>query len=111
MSEIKGRYEEPPLEKAPIYRGPQTPALQFYVPLPVFVLECLLLLVGLRFLGFWMAVFLPLHLILMMKTNDNPYWVRDVIADFNHRWFADNKGIYGKAVVTFSPRVSKRDSP
>jgi hypothetical protein len=109
MSARKEQYEEPELDRTTVYRGPQSPALQAYVPLPVFGVECMLLLLGIRLIGFWTCVFLPLHLVLAAKTADNPYWVRDMWANFNHRWIAVNKGQYGPGIVTFTPHTSRKD--
>ena len=81
MAEVDARHEEPALERAVIYRGPQAPVLQAYVPLPVFGAECMLLLLCMRLFGFWTLLLLPLHLVLVLKTNDNPFWVRDLVAN------------------------------
>ncbi|WP_371436624.1 hypothetical protein [Polaromonas sp.] len=107
MSDTENRHEEPALERAVIYRGPQAPVLQAYVPLPVFGLECMLLLVGMRLFGFWTLLLLPLHMVLVLKTNDNPFWVRDLIASYRHRWFAQNKNTHGSGVVSFSAHASR----
>lgn len=104
MKQIESKYEEAPLEKAVIYRGPQTLARQAYVPLSIFVIECVLLLLSIRFFGVWTVIFLPLHMIPVRKTNEKLYWVNDLMADFNNRWFASNKGQYGKGVVSFTPK-------
>lgn len=108
MGATSDRNAEPALEKAVIYRGPQVPALQAYVPLAVFGVECMLLLLAMRFVGPWALVALPLHIILVLKTNENPYWVRDLLADYRHRWFVANKDVYGASVVTFTPHMDKR---
>jgi hypothetical protein len=107
MSEADTRHEEPALERAVIYRAAQAPVLQAYVPLPIFGLECMLLLLCMRLFAFWALLLLPLHLLLVMKTNENPYWVRDLIADYRFRWFADNKNTHGHGVVSFSPHLSR----
>jgi len=70
MSETDHRHEEPALERAVIYRGPQAPVLQAYVPLPVFGAECMLLLLCMRLFGFWTLLLVPLHMVLVLKTND-----------------------------------------
>lgn len=109
MSGPKDHYDEPALDRAAIYRGPQAPVLQAYVPLPVFGIECMVLLLCGRLIGLWTLVIVPLHFILVAKTSENPYWVRDLIANFNHRWFASNKNQFGQGVVTFTPHTTKRD--
>ncbi|MEP6721269.1 MAG: hypothetical protein ABJA77_07485 [Variovorax sp.] len=110
MTDIDSRHEEPALEPAVIYRGPQAPVLQAYVPLPVFGAECMVLLLGMRLLGFWTLLLVPLHLVLVLKTNDNPFWVRDLVASYRHRWFVQNKNTHGAGVVSFSPHVSRHGS-
>lgn len=100
------RFEEPALERAPVYRGTQAPVLQAYVPLPVFGMECMLLLLSMRLFAFWTLLLLPLHLILVLKTSENPFWVRDLVADWRLRWFAQNAG---RHVVSFSPHLSRSD--
>jgi len=109
MSDADLRHEEPSLERAVIYRGPQAPVLQAYVPLPVFAAECMLLLLSMRLFGFWTLLLLPLHMVLVLKTNDNPFWVRDLAADHRHRWFARNKNDQGSGVVSFSPHTTPRE--
>jgi hypothetical protein len=109
MSDAETRREEPALERAVIYRGTQAPVLQAYVPLPIFGMECMLLLLGMRLFAFWTLLLLPLHLVLVLKTNENPFWVRDLVADYRFRWFADNKNAHGRGVVSFSPHLSRRD--
>lgn len=109
MNDNDHRHEEPALERAVIYRGPQAPVLQAYVPLPVFGAECLLLLLCMRLFGFWTLLLLPLHMVLVLKTNDNPFWVRDLVASYRHRWFAQNKNTHGVGVVSFSPHTSRRE--
>lgn len=104
----KGDYKESPLKKSTIYRSAQAPALQFYVPLPVFILELIFLLVMFSALSFWCVALLPLHLIPVDKTNKNPYWVRDLWQDINQRWMVGNKGEYGKGVVSFHPIPPKK---
>ena len=109
MSETDSRYEEPALERAVIYRGTQAPVLQAYVPLPIFGMECMLLLLCMRLFAFWTLLLLPLHLLLVLKTNENPFWVRDLMADYRFRWFADNRNTHGRGVVSFSPHLSRTE--
>jgi len=109
MNELDQRQEEPALERVVIYRGPQAPVLQAYVPLPVFGVECMLALLCMRLFGFWTLLLLPLHMVLVLRTNDNPFWVRDLTADYRHRWFVQNRRRQGTAVVSFSPHVSRRE--
>lgn len=107
MSDL--HHEEPPLERVAVYRGPQVPALQAYVPLPVFGVECMVLLLGMRLIGFWTLLMLPLHLVLVLRTNESPFWVRDVVANYRYRWFAANRrGGAGRAVV-FGPHLCRRE--
>jgi hypothetical protein len=109
MSDPDLRHDEPALERAVIYRGTQAPVLQAYVPLPVFGVECLLLLLGMRLLGFWTLLLAPLHLVLVLRTSENPFWVRDVLASYRHRWFVQNKGTHGDGVVSFSPHCGRSE--
>lgn len=103
------RDEEPALERVVIYRGPQAPVLQAYVPLPVFGAECMLLLLCMRLVGFWTLLLLPLHFVLVLRTNDNPFWVRDLMASYRHRWFVLNRNARGNGVVRFSPHLQRRE--
>jgi hypothetical protein len=104
-----GRHEEPALERAVIYRGPQAPVLQAYVPLPVFGAECMLLLLCMRVFGFWTLLLLPLHLVLVLKTNENPFWVRDLAASYRCRWFVENKNVHGDGVISFTPHLKRHE--
>lgn len=106
---IDTRHEEPPLERVVLYRGPQVPVLQAYVPLPVFGVECMALLLGVRLFGFWSLLLLPLHLILVLRTNENPFWVRDLIANYRHRWVAVNRRSAGDGAVVFSPHLERHE--
>lgn len=101
-------YDEPPLERVTVYRGPQVPVLQAYVPLPVFGIECMALLLAVRLVGFWSLLLLPLHLILVLRTNENPFWIRDLTASYRYRWFAINRRRADGAVV-FTPHLSRRE--
>lgn len=103
------RHEEPALERVVIYRGPQAPVLQAYVPLPVFGAECMLLLLCMRVFGFWTLLLLPLHLVLVLKTNETPFWVRDLIASYRYRWFVENNNVHGDGVISFTPHLSRRE--
>ncbi|WP_198088313.1 hypothetical protein [Variovorax sp. E3] len=103
------RHEEPPLERVAIYRGPQVPVLQAYVPLPVFGAECMALLLCMRVFGFWSLLMLPLHLVLVLRTNENPFWVRDVVAGYRHRWFVANRSRNAARAVVFSPHLHRRE--
>jgi hypothetical protein len=109
MTEPDAHYEEPALERAVIYRGPQAPVLQAYVPLPVFGAECMALLLCIRIFGFWTLLLLPLHLVLVLKTSENPFWVRDLFASYRHRWFVENKNSHGEGVVSFTPHLNRRE--
>lgn len=102
------RYEEPPLERVSVYRGPQVPVLQAYVPLPVFGAECMTLLLGMRVIGFWTLLLIPLHVILVLRTNENPFWVCNVVANYRHRWFVSHRRARDGAIV-FSPHPSRKE--
>jgi hypothetical protein len=103
------RREEPALERAVVYRAAQAPVLQAYVPLPVFGAECMLLLLGMRAVGFWTLLLLPLHILLVIRTNEQPFWVTDLLANYRHRWFVRNKNSQGEGVVSFSPHLSRKE--
>jgi hypothetical protein len=103
------RHDEPPLERVTVYRGPQVPVLQAYVPLPVFGIECMVLLLAVRLVGFWSLLLLPLHLILVLRTNENPFWVRDLTASYRYRWFATNRRRGADGAVVFTPHLSRRE--
>lgn len=103
---VGARHDEPPLERVAVYRGPQVPALQAYVPLSVFGAECMVLLLGMRGVGFWSLLLLPLHLILVLRTNENPFWTRDLVASYRHRWLAVNRR---DGAVVFSPHLGRHE--
>ncbi len=95
------------MEKAVIYRGAQAPVLQAYVPLSIFCLECLLFVLCMRFASLWALLLLPLHVVLVLKTSENPFWPRDLVADYLHRWFVSNKDTHGRGTVSFCPHGSR----
>lgn len=111
MMDADSRRDEPPLERTVIYRGAQAPVWQAYVPLPVFGAECMLLLLCMRVFGFWTLLLAPLHLVLVLKTSDNAFWVRDLIASYRHRWFVQNKDTHGAGIVSFSPHCGRSEVP
>ena len=49
MAGGSNKHVDEPLERVLVYQGPQTKAMQFYVPLTVFAVECVALLVFFRF--------------------------------------------------------------
>jgi hypothetical protein len=101
---------EEPLERVPVYQGPQTKAMQFYVPLTVFAVECIALLAFFRFFQFWALLFvLPIHLLLMMKTASDQWWVENLACNFQKKAFVKNKGVRGKNVVSFTPHISRHE--
>ena len=104
------KYMDDPLESVPVYQAPQAKPMQFYVPLPVFAAEAVIMLGLFRFFGFWMLFFIvPIHILLMMKTSVDPWWVEKLTADFSHRFMIKNKGQRGKRVVTFTPHVTRSE--
>jgi hypothetical protein len=109
ISAPQAHREEPALERVTVYRAAQAPVLQAYVPLPVFGAECMLLLLGMRAVGFWTLLLLPLHILLVIRTNEQPFWVADLLASYRHRWFVKNRNAHGVGVVSFSPHVSQRE--
>lgn len=103
-------HQDLPLELATIYQAPQAKAMQFYVPLPVFAAECITALLLLRIIGFWVfAMVVPLHVLMVIKTAVNPWWVEDMVCNFRYRFAVRNKGIHGKDVITFSPHTNRRE--
>lgn len=101
--------DDAPLERAVVYRAAQAPVLQAYVPLPVFGVECLLLLAGMRAVGFWSLLMLPLHLVLMIRTSEQPFWVADLCASYRHRWLVRNRDLHGRGVVSFTPHPGRAE--
>ena len=110
MSGENKKHTDTPLESVPVYQGPQTKAMQFYVPLTVFAVECIVLLMFFRLFQFQALLFvLPIHLLLVLKTAGDPWWVENLICNLNKKTFAKNRGIRGKNVVTFSPHSPRRE--
>ena len=93
MAGGSNKHVDEPLERVLVYQGPQTKAMQFYVPLTVFAVECVALLVFFRFFQFWALLFvLPIHLLLMLKTASDQWWVENLVCNIKYRYFARNKG-------------------
>jgi hypothetical protein len=110
MSGENKKHTDPPLERVSVYQGPQTKAMQFYVPLTVFAVECVVLLMFFRLFQFQALLFvLPIHLLLMLKTSSDSWWVENLICNLNKKVLAKNRGIRGKNVVTFSPHTPRRE--
>lgn len=103
-------HEEMPLDRVTIYQAPQAKAMQFYVPLPVFAAECISALLLLKTIGFWVfAILVPVHVLMVIKTAINPWWVEDIACNFRYRFAVRNRGINGKDVITFSPHTNRRE--
>lgn len=110
MSGEHQKHVDPPLEKVQVYQGPQAKVMQFYVPLSVFAVECVLMLVFFRFFQFWALLFIgPIHLLLVMQTARDPWWVENLVCNFTYRLLAVNKGLRGKRVITFTPHTPRRE--
>ena len=110
MAGGSNKHVDEPLERVLVYQGPQTKSMQFYVPLTEFAVECVALLVFFRFFQFWALLFvLPIHLLLMLKTASDQWWVENLVCNIKYRYFARNKGLRGKNVVTFTPHATRRE--
>lgn len=110
MAEERKKYEDTELEQAPVYQAPQAKAIQFYVPLPVFAVECVVTLLGMWLMGPWIfLLMLPIHMLLVFKTAANNDWVENIICDYKYRFLKKNNGQHGKGVVTFTPHVNRYD--
>ncbi len=95
------------LDQSTVIRAGQRPALFLYVPLHVFLIEACILLGIFAAIKFWVVIFLPFHLWLVVKTVDDFHWVTTLRANWNHYYTASNKGLRSKTAVTFSPAPIK----
>lgn len=110
MAEERKNYEDTELEQVTVYQAPQAKAKQFYVPLPVFAVECIVTLLGMRLMGPWIFLLMfPIHLLLVFKTAANQDWVENIICDLRYRFMVKNRGQRGKDVVTFTPHTNRFD--
>lgn len=103
-----------PLAEAVIDKALQKPSMMFGVPLvTVFLPEIFIFMILFVILGFWAVVLLPLHVVLMTKSNANVFWVEDLITDFFEIKLSPEVGVRGKNVVTHHPNytlVKRKDS-
>jgi type IV secretory pathway VirB3-like protein len=99
------------LDRSTIIRAGQRPAVIAYVPINIFIAECMIGLTLFWLFGAWACAFLPVHLWLVIKTADDYHWVAASRATLEHTMFCwsgvlpgvvRNKGLHGKGVVTFS---------
>ncbi|WLI87826.1 VirB3 family type IV secretion system protein [Massilia sp. R2A-15] len=99
------------LDRSTIIRAGQRPAVIAYVPINVFIAECIAGLSLFWLFGVWAAAFLPVHLWFVIKTAEDYHWVAATRATVEHTMFAwtgllpravRNKDLHGKGVVTFS---------
>lgn len=103
------KYVEPPLYVAEIDKALQKPQTFLYVPMiTVFLPEMFFLLGGIALIGFWVVIFIPLHLVFIINTNLNIFWVEDMITNFFEISIAGNKGLKGKNVVTYAPITDEK---
>lgn len=102
------------LDRSTIIRAGQRPAVIAYVPINIFIAECMIGLGLFWLFGAWAVAFLPVHLWLVIKTADDYHWVAASGATLKHTMFCwsgplpglvRNKGLHGKGVVTFSASV------
>ncbi len=96
-----------PLDKSTVLRAGQRPAMVAYVPITVFIAECIIGLALFRLLGFWAIALFPVHLWFVIKTADDVHWVATLWAGINHTFFnlsgfIRNKGLHGQGVITFT---------
>lgn len=99
------------LDRSTIIRAGQRPAVIAYVPINIFIAECMVGLALFWLFGAWAGAFLPVHLWLVIKTADDYHWVAASRATLEHtmlRWsgllpgLVCNRGLHGSGVVTFS---------
>ncbi len=110
LSSHRDKHEDAALEMVTIYQAPQAKTMQFYVPLPVFAVECIVALLLLKMTGLWVfAILIPVHIWMIIKTAINPWWVEDMVCNWKYRIAVRNKGVNGKDVVTFSPHTNRRE--
>lgn len=104
------------LDRSTIIRAAQRPAVIAYVPINIFISECLLGLALSWLFGIWALAFSPIHLWLVIKTADDFHWVAASRATVTYTivcwsgWFPSfiqNKDLHGKGVVTFSASPMK----
>lgn len=98
------------LHKSTVIRAGQRPAMMLYVPLNVFLIECVLFFLAVRFLSYPGLATLVLHVVPVVLTGANPNWTTDLMADFWFYWIALNKGLKSKWAVTFSPAPVKEQN-
>lgn len=95
------------LDESTVIRAGQRPALVFYVPINVFLIEAALALFLFRVIGFWVVILLPIHFYFVIKTADDYHWVQSFLAWREHCLFAGNKGLHGDDVITFTANPIK----
>lgn len=98
-------YEEVQLYGADIDKALQKPSMALYVPVfKVLLPEIFVLMLLFILIKFWVVIFLPLHLILVMKTNQNIFWVDDMITNFFEVILGGSTGLKGKKVMSYQAR-------
>lgn len=91
------------LKSSTVIRAAQRPAMMMWVPLDVFFLECLALLLLIRFAGLWALAFLPLHAIPVLLTQRDAFWPKTLWVNFTHYVSVGNRYLRGLG-VTFTPK-------
>ncbi|HYD60588.1 MAG TPA: VirB3 family type IV secretion system protein [Noviherbaspirillum sp.] len=94
--------DEEELIGSTVIRAAQRPPMWGYVPLNCLLIELLILFMLFAFLGLWALCFLPVHIIPMVWTNKDMHWMRTMSANYEHWWFASNKGLKSKTALTFT---------
>ena len=95
------------LTSSTVIRAGQRPAMWLYVPLDLCLVEMVVFLILMRFIGFYSVIFAPIHMYYVIKTEADPYWIRAMWANKSHWFWQSNKGLKGKRSITFSPSVVK----
>lgn len=107
---MAGQKDLDQLDKAEIDRALQKPVMMAYVPLhTVFVPEIVIIFCLSALIKFWVIALLPLHYVLMIKSEENYFWVNDLIANISDVFMSSNTGIKGKNVITHQPFYARRN--
>lgn len=85
--------------------------MMMFVPLDVFFGECLVLMLGIRFLGLWALAVVPLHAVPVLLTQRDPFWPRTLWVNFNYYVSVGNRYLRDSGVTFTAKQLRTKAKP
>lgn len=99
------------LKSSTVVRAAQRPTMMMFVPLDIFLLEGVLMVVLIRFIGLWALAFLPLHAIPVLLTQRDAFWPKTIRVHFTHYISVGNRWLRGRGVTFNAQHLRTKAKP